>query len=266
MPSLYMNYRNVAIRASRKGGAIALRYFETSVEREVKADKSFVTIADKKAEVAIMREIKKYFPDHGILSEESGETAGDSKYQWVIDPIDGTANFINGIPLFAVSIALLEDGIPIVGVIYGPAGDSLYVGERGKGVRWNGKKVKVSDGKSKDALITFGPGRRDKERLNTFFFNAENFVKSKRYLGCAALDLAYVARGGTEGFVCLGLKQWDYAAGVLLVEEAGGKITDFSGKPWVFGSDDYFVASNKKIHGALLNLVRSVARIHVLKE
>jgi len=252
-----MKYVDVAVQAAKKGGAIALRYFETSVEREVKEDKSFVTIADKKAEKAIMQEIRREFPDPGFLCEESGETSSASEYQWVIDPIDGTANFINGIPLFAVSVALLKDGLLIVGVIYSPAGDSLYVGAKGKGVRWNGKKVHVSDGHAKDALITFGTGKRDKDKLNMFFLNAEQFVKSKRYLGCAALDLAYVARGGTEGFICLGLNKWDYAAGVLLVEEAGGIITDFFGKPWVFGSEDYFVVSNKKIHRTLLSLVKS---------
>lgn len=252
-----MTFLAVAIKAAKKGGAVALRYFETAVVREVKADRSFVTIADKKAEKVIMQEITKAFPTHGFLCEESGETSGTSEYQWVIDPIDGTANFVNGIPLFAVSVALLKGGIPVVGVIYNPVGDSLYAGAKGKGVRWNGKKVWVSTEETGHALITFGPGKKEKERLNTFFTNAEQFVKSKRYLGCAALDLAYVARGGTEGFICLGLNKWDYAAGVLLVAEAGGKITDWNGKPWMFGGDDYFIASNGKVHEALLSLVNT---------
>ena len=143
----------------------------------------------------------------------------------MIDPLDGTANFLNGIPIFAVSIALVHRGVPIVGVVYGPVTDSLYAGERGKGVEWNGKKVTVSDDGAEHAMISFGPGKKEKAHLNKLFLNAEQFVKSKRYLACAALDLAYVARGGTEGFICLGLNKWDYAAGALLIEEAGGKVT-----------------------------------------
>lgn len=254
-----MELLDVAIEAGRKGGAVAFRYFETGVAREVKDDKSFVTIADKEAETAIIGVIKKYFPAHSILSEESGEEKQDSNYQWIIDPLDGTANFVNGIPLFAVSIAVLKEGIPVAGVIYQPVGNSLYTAERGKGTKWNGKVVKVSDGDTEHAVITFSPGKKAKKQLNGLFGNAENFVKSKRYLGCAALDLAYVARGGTEGVFFLGLNKWDYSAGVLLVEEAGGRISDFSGKPWVFGASDYFIASNGVVHPALLSLAKTIA-------
>lgn len=248
---------NIAIDAAKKAGAIALRYFETSVVREVKADKSFVTAADKEAEAAIIADIKKHFPDHGILGEESGEVKTDSPYSWVIDPLDGTGNFVNGIPLFSVSIAVIENGKPIAAVVYQPVGDSLYAAEKGKGTTWRNKPVRVSDGDTERAMITFGPGKKEKERLNRMLSASERFVKSKRYLGSAALELAYVARGGTEGFICLGLNRWDYAAGVLLVEEAGGKITDFEGKPWQFGGSDFFVASNGIVHNALLRLART---------
>lgn len=252
-----MEILDIAIEAAKKGGMIALRYFETSIEREVKEDKSFVTKADKESETAIITHIKKYFPDHSILSEESGEDKRGSPYQWIIDPLDGTANFVNGIPLFAVSIAVLKDGVPNVAVVYNPVGDSLYAAEIGKGTFWNRKRVTVSDGGKDHAVITFAPGKKSKKELNALFSNVERFVKSKRYLGCAALDLAYVARGGTEGVFFLGLNKWDYAAGVLLVSEAGGLITDFSGKPWNFGSSDFFIASNGKVHDVLLKLVKS---------
>ncbi len=254
--SLFMELLEVAIESARKAGAVTLCYFETAVAREVKDDKSFVTVADTEAEAVILATIKAHFPEHSILSEESGEEARDSSYQWIIDPLDGTANFVNGIPLFAVSIAVLKDGLPIVGVVYQPVGDSLYTAKRGKGTQWNGKSVRVSDGDTEHAVITFSPGKKAKEQLNTLFGNAEKFVKSKRYLGCAALDLAYVARGGTEGVFFLGLNKWDYGAGVFLVEEAGGKITDFAGNPWVFGASDYFLASNGRVHPALLELVK----------
>jgi len=256
---------SVAISAARKAGAVTLRYFETSIAREVKADKSFVTQADTEAEAVILKEIKKHFPGHSILSEESGAETRASEFEWVIDPLDGTANFINGIPLFAVSIAALRCGIPHAAVVYQPVGDSLYAAERGKGATWissgrpgsargKGKRVRVSDGGAEHAMISFGPGKKEKKRLNRLLSATEQFVKSKRYLGSCALELAYVARGGTEGFICLGLNKWDYAAGVLLVEEAGGKITDCSGKPWQFGGNDFFVASNGVVHDTLLRL------------
>lgn len=254
-----MDLLKVAIAAAQKGGEVISRYFETGIAREVKDDKSFVTAADTEAESAIIAHIKKHFPDHSILSEESGAEKQDSPYEWIIDPLDGTANFVNGIPLFAVSIAALKDGVPVVAVVYQPVGNSLYAAEKGKGTLWNGKKVRVSDGGKEHAVVTFAPGKKEKEKLNSLFTSAERFVKSKRYLGCAALDLAYVARGGTEGVFFLGLNKWDYAAGVLLVEEAGGKITDFSGAPWVFGGSDFFIASNGTVHPDLLKLAASVS-------
>jgi len=254
-----MELLDVAVEAAKKGGAAVLSYYETSIQREVKADKSFVSAADKDAEAAILAVIKEQFPDHGILSEESEEQKSTSPFQWVIDPLDGTANFLNGIPLFAVSIAVIKNGTPLVGVVYQPVGDSLYAVEKGKGVTWKGKTVRVSDGDAEHAMISFGPSKKEKERLNKMLSNAETFVKSKRYLGCTALELGFVARGGTEGFICIGLNKWDYSAGVLLVGEAGGKITDFSGKPWVFGSSDYFIASNGKVHDELLKLAAIAA-------
>ena len=254
-----MELIDVAITAAKKGGEAILKYYETSVRREVKADKSFVTAADKDAETAILNEIQTHFPGHGILSEESEEQKSTSPYSWVIDPLDGTANFVNGIPLFAVSIAVLKDGQPVAGVVYQPVGDSLYAAEKGKGLTWKGKSVRVSDGGTEHAMISFGPAKNEKERLNKMLGNAEQFVKSKRYLGCTALELAFVARGGTEGFVCIGLNKWDYAAGVLLVLEGGGMVTDFKGEPWRFGSSDYFLASNGKVHDALLELVTNAS-------
>lgn len=254
-----MDLLSTATLAARKAGDILLCHFETSVRREVKTDKSFVTAADTEAEAAIIAEIKKSFPDHGILGEESGEEKSASAFQWVIDPLDGTANFVNGIPLFAVSIAVLKNGIPHSAVVYQPVGNSFYTTERGRGTTWNGKRVTVSDGGAEHAMITFGPGKKEKNTLNQFLSASERFVKSKRYLGSCALELAYVARGGTEGFICLGLNKWDYAAGVLLVEEAGGKITDFAGAPWIFGQSNFFIASNGKVHDTLLQLAASVS-------
>lgn len=254
-----MQLLDTAISAAKKAGAIIGGYFETSVERKVKDDKSFVTAADREAEAAIIAEIRKNFPDHGIVGEESGESRGESPYVWVVDPLDGTANFVNGIPLFSVSIAVLKAGQPVAAVVYQPVGDSLYAAEKGKGTSWKGKRARVSDGTTEHAMISFGPGKKEKERLNRMLCLSERFVKTKRYLGSAALELAFLARGGTEGFICLGLNKWDYAAGVLLVSEAGGRITDFDGKPWSFGTSDFFIASNGVVHDSLLSLARCAA-------
>ncbi|PIQ68900.1 MAG: inositol monophosphatase [Candidatus Taylorbacteria bacterium CG11_big_fil_rev_8_21_14_0_20_46_11] len=254
-----MDLLSVAMEAAKKGGAVVSSYFETALSREVKEDKSFVTAADKESETVILAEIKKHFPNHGILSEESEEQKSASPYQWVIDPLDGTANFLNGIPMFAVSIAVLQDGVPVAGVVYHPIGDAMYAAAKGKGMTWKGKSVRVSEDAHDHAMISFGPGKREKEHLNKMLSNAESFVKSKRYLGCTALELGFVARGGTEGFICIGLNKWDYAAGVLLAQEAGGTITDFEGKPWIFGSSDFFIASNGVVHSALLKLVASTS-------
>ncbi|MDO8564775.1 MAG: inositol monophosphatase [bacterium] len=253
-----MQLLNTAIRAAQKGGEVVARYYETGVAREVKDDKSFVTRADKEAEEAIITEIKSQFPDHGFLGEESGKTMGASEYTWVIDPLDGTSNFVNGIPIFGVSVAVLQQGSPVAAAVYQPVGNTLYSAEKGKGTYWNGKPVRVSNGDAQHAMISFGPGKKEKERLNRIFSRVESYVKTKRYLGSAALELAFLARGGTEGFICLGLNSWDYAAGVLIVEEAGGLITHLDGTPWKFGDGDSFIASNGKIHDKLVSLVASV--------
>ena len=251
---------DTATEAAKKGGEVLARYFEmVGLERELKDDKTFATKADSESEEAIVSSIKQKFPDHGFLGEEGSNTNPDAEYVWVIDPLDGTKNFVNGIPIFAISVALLKAGEVVGAVIYNPVTHSLYTAEKGKGAMYNGKKVSVSKQEAAMGVVTFGPGQKDKETLNRFFERSEQFFKSKRYLGCTALELGYVARGGIEGFVCIGLKKWDYAAGALLVQEAGGKITDYQGKSWNIETN-YFVASNGVAHEEMLALVSSQTR------
>lgn len=248
----------VVIEAAQKAGEVLAKYFEmTGLEREEKDDKSFVTAADTEAEAAIIDEVTKAFPTHGFLGEEGHDTNPDAEYRWVVDPLDATRNFANGIPIFAVSIAVVRAGVPVVAVVYNPVTRSLYAAERGKGMTYNGRRATVSKQEAKLGIVTFGPGQKDKEKLNVLFMKSETFFKSKRYLGCTALELAYVARGGTEGFVCIGLKKWDYAAGTLLIEEAGGTITDWGGMPWTL-EQNYFIASNGIAHESLMQLVGAV--------
>jgi len=145
---------DIAIQAARGGGAILMQYFQkTGLEREIKDDKSFVTAADTESEEEIVSVIRAAYPDHDIVGEESGELGNASAYQWVIDPLDGTTNFVNGIPLFAVSIAVLKDGVPVVGVVYNPATDAMYSAEKGSGLRWNDKPAQVSRGEHGDDYV-----------------------------------------------------------------------------------------------------------------
>lgn len=248
-----------AIEAARKAGALLADYFEgEGMERKEKDDKSFVTKADTEAEEIIVSTIKAKYPDHGFLGEEGTDMNTDAEYQWVIDPIDGTRNFTNGIPVFAVSVALLHNGAPIIAVVHNPATDSTYAAEKGKGTTFNGRPSRVSTLEAGKGLVNFGPGQgsEKKDTLRKFFSHGEAHFRSVRYLGCTALELAYVGYGGTEAFVCIGLKPWDYAAGWLLIEEAGGKITDYQGNACGI-EQNFFVASNGVAHDAVLKLVQA---------
>ncbi len=246
----------VAIEAAKKGADILLGYFETELEHEIKDDKSFVTKADRESEAAILKVLTARFPDHAFLAEETGESENKSPYTWVIDPLDGTANFVNGLPLWAISIALVKENEVIGAVVYNPLINLLVHAERGQGLWCNGARSRVSTQGKDAAMITVGVGRGPeiKEKLAALFRESPKRLKTYRYVGSAALELAILARGGTEGFVSLGNSKWDYAAGALLVQEGGGKITDLHGNPWQF-EENYFIASNGVIHADLIEVV-----------
>lgn len=248
-----------AMQAAKEGGGVLKKYFQSSLlERRLKDDNTLATQADEEAEKSIIEIIKKNYPDHAILAEESGHQDTTSEYTWIIDPLDGTQNFVNGIPIFAISIALAKNDEPIVSVIFNPITNDLFAAEKGKGSFCNEHKLSVSSQKADAAMITIGTSSKsqDKDLVRRCFFHARDYVKSVRYLGSAALELCYLARGGTEGFINIGTSKWDYGAGVLLVQEAGGKLSDFHGNPWNF-SQNYFLASNGVIHPALLELAKT---------
>lgn len=248
--------RDTAIDASKRAGEIAKKYFElTTLERALKDDASLVTIADKESETAIVEAIVTNFPDHGIVGEEGTAVNPDAEYQWIIDPIDGTSNFVNGIPIFGASIALAKDGEVILGVIYNPVTDSLFVAEKGKGATYNGKTIQVSEQDAKNGLVTFGYGAGLGELRDKTLLAACAYFKSRRTLGSTAVELCYIARGGIEGTIIKALKPWDYAAGALIVTEAGGMVTDHTGAPWKIDSGD-ILASNGLAHDALMKLVQ----------
>jgi len=227
---------NIAVRAARTAGNVIARSFEQTdkVEIESKGTNDFVTSVDLAAEQAIIDTIRKSYPNHCIVGEETGENKGeDNDYQWIIDPLDGTTNFVKGIPHFAVSIALKVKGKLDQAVIYDPIRGELFTASRGKGAQLNGFRIRVKQGKElHGAVLATGFPFKHKQHTDAYF-NIFKALFSKtsdmRRAGSAALDLAYVAAGRVDGFFEIGLKPWDTAAGELLVIEAGGLVTDFNG-------------------------------------
>jgi len=227
---------NIAVRAARSAGTVIVRAFEQldKVEIESKGTNDFVTNVDLSAEQAIIATIQKSYPDHTIISEEAGLIEGkDKDIQWIIDPLDGTTNFVKGIPHFAVSIAIKVKGKLDQAVIYDPIRGDLFSASRGKGAQLNGFRIRVKKHKDLNgSILATGFPFKHKQHTNAYLDMFKTlFIKTAdmRRAGSAALDLAYVAAGRVDGFFEIGLKPWDTAAGELLVIEAGGLVTDFVG-------------------------------------
>ncbi len=227
---------NIAVRAARTAGKVIVRSFEQldKVEIESKGTNDFVTSVDISAEQAIIETIRKSYPEHTVIGEESGISKGaDDDYQWIIDPLDGTTNFVKGIPHFAVSIALKVKGRLDQAVIFDPIRGEVFTASRGKGAQLNGFRIRVKNHKelSGTVLATGFPHKQKQHSQAYMAMFSALFLKTcdMRRAGSAALDLAYVAAGRVDGFFEIGLKPWDTAAGELLVIEAGGLVTDFVG-------------------------------------
>ncbi len=251
---------NIAVRAARNAGTIISR----SVERidtltiDTKAQNDFVTEVDRLAEQEVIKVIRNAYPDHGILAEESGLQQGDD-YQWIIDPLDGTTNFLHGFPQFAVSIAVRHRGRTEHAVVYDPMRQELFTASRGSGAQLDGRRIRVSRRKGLDgALLGTGFPFKQKHHLDVYLATFKAlFVRTAgiRRPGAAALDLAYLAAGRLDGFWEIGLKPWDMAAGALLIREAGGLVGDFS------GGDQYLetgniVGGNAKLFSAILQTIQ----------
>ncbi|WP_116472621.1 inositol-1-monophosphatase [Zobellella maritima] len=227
---------NIAVRAARNAGQVIVKGFSNPdyVETTQKGQNDFVTNVDLDAENAVVNTIRKSYPEHSIIGEECGELVGSNPdYQWIIDPLDGTTNFVKGIPHFAVSIALRVKGRTEQAVVYDPIRDELFTASRGAGAQLNGYRIRV--GKAKDlnnTLLATGFPFKQKHQLDAYLamFQAM-FVQCSdvRRAGAASLDLAYVAAGRVDGYWELGLKPWDTAAGSLIAREAGALVTDFVG-------------------------------------
>ncbi|MCH7955159.1 MAG: inositol monophosphatase [Candidatus Marinimicrobia bacterium] len=214
-------------------------------------------LADRESEEIIKRIILESFPEHSILGEETGMTKNKDEYVWHIDPLDGTRNFANGIPVFAISIALIYEDAVFVAVVYNPITQSLFYAEKGQGAYLNNKKIYVSTDDKEHSIVTVSPGKLDvnKKLFLELYYNLPKSVRSMRNLGCTAIELAYIARGGIEANIQLGLNTYDFAAATLLVQEAGGKITKLDGSLWTF-PENKFIASNGVFHDILVSEIK----------
>jgi myo-inositol-1(or 4)-monophosphatase len=252
-------HKQTLLEAIHAGGTELKRFFNSEFKISHKEGiNNLVTEADHAAEAAILGIIKKNFPDHQVLAEETGEHIQESEYKWIIDPIDGTVNFAHGIPLCSVAIALERDGALIMSSVFAPILNEMFFAEKGNGAFLNGKKISVSDENSvlKSCLVTGFPYTYiniPNGPLEVFGRLIRKGIPVRR-LGSAAIDLCWVACGRFDGFYEHKLEPWDSAAGSLLVEEAGGKVTDFDGK--IFSPYQHrIIATNGKIHEELLKCV-----------
>ncbi|MFZ0802350.1 MAG: inositol monophosphatase family protein [Terriglobales bacterium] len=244
-----------AAQIAREAGALLMEHFRQHVAIEYKGDADLVTIADRKSEALIRQRLREHWPAHDILGEEGGLQDTGSDYRWYVDPLDGTTNFAHGFPVFCVSMALGYKGKRIAGVIYDPTRDELFTAEQGSGAYLNDQRIRVSKtAKLSESLVATGfPSHKRHKNPNIFFYHQITLrTHGVRRAGSAALDLCCVACGRFDGFWEFNLNPWDTAAGVLIVEEAGGRITDFHGGPFELSSRET-LASNTLIHEALLH-------------
>ncbi len=246
---------------ARAGGRVLMEHWgrRGGYAIQEKGRNDFVTVVDRRAEEAIVRLIRGRFPDHGVIAEESPPAAGSSGYNWYIDPLDGTTNFIHGYPLFSVSVALADPQGMRAAVVFDPLRNEMFTATRGGGAFLNGEPIRVSPAeKLSEALLVTGFPFRSLHRLDAYLGSFRSFILGSsgiRRDGSAALDLAYVACGRYEGFWEMSLSSWDVAAGGLIVREAGGVVTDFQGRDDYLTSGD-IVAANPNIHPAMLRVVR----------
>lgn len=252
---------NTAVQAARRAGDIAVRALSRLDQLEIraKARNDYVTQVDQAAEQAILESIRKRYPGHAFLAEESGHSTGESEFLWIIDPLDGTTNFLHGFPTFSVSIALRRKDTLEVGVVYDPCRQELFTAMRGRGAQLDGKRIRVSERKELEgALIGTGfPFRSNLRWMKPYLQMLGSVMESTagvRRPGSAALDLSYVAAGRLDGFFEFGLEIWDTAAGTLLIQEAGGLVTSLTGKGSHLESGDV-LAGNPKMHDALRDLL-----------
>ncbi len=261
---------NIAIRAARAGGAVIVRHIDRidTLTITEKARNDFVSEVDRMAEEVIVDTILRSYPEHQILAEESG-AKGDSEFQWIIDPLDGTTNFLHGLPHFCVSIALVHRGRLDQGVIFDPVSQELFTATRGGGAQLDNKRIRATKRRGlKQALVGSGFPFRELNHLDSYLSSLAAIIPHTagvRRSGSAALDLAYVAAGRLDGYWEFGLAPWDMAAGALLVREAGGIVTDCEGGENFMASGN-IIAAGPKVIPELSALIQPHARHRRLEQ
>ena len=254
---------NIGLIAARKG-AVELEFAVKKLHKlkvEKKGSTDYVTEVDRRVEQIIFEDIKSYYPEHNFLGEESGEEINNSNVTWILDPIDGTTNFINGFPHYCISLCASVDGVPTHGVIIDPTRREEFSASKGKGAQLNGERIRVSDQKNlTDALLSCSSRSTPEQDykynlLGTFMELYKNEITIRR-TGCSALDLAYIAAGRLDGFWGNGLKPWDVAAGIVIAEEAGALLSNFKGSPKYRDSEN-IVCCSPKCFKPILQAVQS---------
>lgn len=249
------------METAREAGQILLEKFGRKINISLKGDINLVTEADLASEKLIIERIRSYYPKHSILAEESGESSavvdGDKRWKWIVDPLDGTTNYAHGYPCFAVTLALEHDGEIVVGVTFDPTRNEMFSAEKGSGAHLNNRQIRVSETeKLADSLVVTGfpynfKGKEDfAKHLNEFLIRSRGVRRD----GSAAIDMAYVACGRFDGFWEEGLNPWDVAAGKLLIEEAGGKLSYYDGSPFSIYTPP-ICGSNSLIHDEMLEVL-----------
>jgi len=251
----------IARQAALEAGAFLLEQYGRVSEKDIrrKTQNDFISFVDEHSEQIIVETIRSRFPTHAFLAEESGQSEDKNAYRWIIDPLDGTTNYLSGVPVFAVSIALEYEQELILGIVYDPIRQELFEAQKGQGAQLNNNPIKVSKKQlMSESLIATGFPFKTKQFLNSYLQAFEQIFSQSigmRRLGAAAIDLAYVAAGRFDGFWEIGLQPWDVAAGALLVREAGGAITDFWGSN-DFMFNHYMLASNGLIQSEMQEILK----------
>ncbi|MBZ5608066.1 MAG: inositol monophosphatase [Acidobacteriia bacterium] len=256
------SYLEISAEIAREAGALLSKFFERRVAFELKGEHDLVTEADRASEALVIERLRSHFPSHSIVAEEGGGHTGSSDYCWYVDPLDGTTNFAHGFPMYNVTLALEQAGELVAGVIFDPEHNEMFSSERGSGAYLNHRRIRVSKvTRVEDSLIATGfPSKKRHLDVNVhFYYQLAMLTHGVRRAGSAALDLAYVASGRLDGFWEFGLNPWDMAAGILLVQEAGGKCSDMKGAPASLRGP-HLLADNGAIHAGLLGIFSEVFR------
>ena len=245
---------------ARKAGNALMKHFrqDWALLKERSTAKGAATKYDKQVDMLIIEEIRRHYPHHSLLTEESSFLQGDPDWLWIVDSLDGTGDFANFNPFFSVCLALMHHSELLLGVVYAPAIAEFYFAEKGQGAYLNGVKIQVSDVSdlSQSYIFYCEGGERNRGRTGELLHKVYPRVTDIRKLGSAGLETAWVAAGKGEAYFTTGIEAWDVAPGVLLVQEAGGKVSDFQGHPWQPQTSD-LLFSNKKLHGKILSLISS---------